>query len=61
MDRYHTTGQKLPELAGKYRLPLPLVVELILRPDTALEGDVILMIAAQFDRAEAQLAAICGD
>lgn len=55
---FHTTGPKLPELAGKYRPLLPIVRELILRPDTPLENDVKLMIAAQFDRAEARLAAI---
>ena len=55
---FHTTGPKLPELAGKYRPLLPIVRELILRPDTPLEDDVKLMIAAQFDKAEARFAAI---
>jgi HD domain len=55
---FHTTGPKLPELAGKYRPLLPVVRELTLRPDTPLQDNVKLMIAGQFDRAETRLAAI---
>lgn len=54
----HTTGPKLPKLAGKYG-PLVLALRaLIVRPDTPLEADVKDMIADQLDAAQARFAAI---
>ena len=46
---FHTTGPKLSKLAGKYRPLVPVLRELILRPDTPLASDVKDMIAAQLD------------
>ncbi len=58
MGIIHTTGPKLPKLAGKYG-PLVLALrELILRPDTPLENDVKDMIAGQPDAARQRFAAI---
>jgi hypothetical protein len=58
---FHTTGPKLARLAGKYRPLVPVLRELILRPDTPLDEDVKDMIARQLYEAEDRFAAICGD
>ncbi len=57
----HTTGPKLSALAGKYSPLVPVLRELILRPDTPLEPDVKDMIAAQLDNAAGRFAAIWHD
>jgi hypothetical protein len=48
----HTTGPKLAKLAGKYRPLVPVLRELILRPDTPLDPGVKDKIARQLDNAE---------
>lgn len=57
----HTTGPKLFKLAGKYRPLVPVLRELILRPDTPLDHDVKDMIARQLGKTEDRFAAICHD
>ena len=58
---FHTTGAKLPRLASKYGPLVPVLRELILRPDTPLSHDVKQMIAGQLDDAADRLAAIRGE
>jgi HD domain len=54
----HTTGPKLQRLAGKYAPLVPVLRELILRPDTPLDCDIKTHIARQLDRAAERFAAI---
>jgi (p)ppGpp synthase/HD superfamily hydrolase len=54
----HTTGPKLEKLASKYAPLVPVLRELILRPDTPLEPGVKEHIAAQLDTATGRFAAI---
>jgi hypothetical protein len=54
----HLTGPKLSRLARKYGPLVPVLRELILRPDTPLDADVKTMIAAQLDTAQGRFAAI---
>jgi hypothetical protein len=54
----HTTGPKLQRPAGKYAPLVPVLRQLILRPDTPLESDVKDRIAGQLDSAAGRFAAI---
>ena len=54
----HTTGPKLGKLASKYAPLVPVLKELIARPDTPLTDDVKAHILGQIDRAEQRFAAI---
>src|SRR5258708_1964126 len=54
----HTTGPKLRKLAGKYAPLVPVLRELITRPDTPLDADVKDQITAQLDSAAQRFAAI---
>jgi hypothetical protein len=54
----HTTGPMLPRLAGKYGPLVPVLRELILRPDTPLDADVKDGIVRQLDSATGRFAAI---
>lgn len=57
----HTTGPRLSKLASKYRPLVPVLRELILRPDTPLDSAVKDMIARQLDTAEDRFDVICPD
>lgn len=54
----HTTGPRLPKLAAKYAPLVPVLTELISRPDTPLDADVKARIARQLARAQERFAAI---
>jgi hypothetical protein len=54
----HTSGPKLGKLASKYPPLVPVLKELITRPDTPLSDEVKARILGQLDRAEQRFAAI---
>jgi len=54
----HTTGPKMASLAAKYAPLVPLLRDLIGRPDTPLSDEVKQQIFDQFDRAAERFAAI---
>lgn len=54
----HTTGPALDRLAGKYAPLVPVLRELITRPDTPLSGEVKERICAQLDSAAQRFTAI---
>jgi (p)ppGpp synthase/HD superfamily hydrolase len=54
----HTTGPRLQKLAAKYAPLVPVLRELIARPDTPLAGDVKANINEQLDRAAQRFTAI---
>jgi hypothetical protein len=57
----HTTGPKLRALAAKYGPLVPVLCELITRPDTPLDPDVKEQITAQLDTAARRFATIQGE
>ena len=57
----HTTGPRLYRLAGKYAPLVPVLRELIARPDTPLDAAAKEHILAQLDRAADRFAALRGD
>jgi hypothetical protein len=54
----HTTGPRLQKLAGKYAPLVPVLRELVARPDTPLGDDVKARILDQLDRAQQRFAMI---
>ena len=54
----HTTGPRLQKLAGKYAPLVPVLQELIARPDTPLDAPARQHILAQLDRAADRFAAV---
>jgi len=54
----YTTGSKVPELAGKYAGLVPVLRELINRPDTPLDRRARQRVLDQLDRAAERFAAI---
>ncbi len=56
----HTTGPKVAELAAKYAPLVPVLRELIARPDTPLSEDVKAHIIGQLDLARQRFAAVRG-
>src|SRR6202035_480745 len=57
----HTTGPRLYRLAGKYAPLVPVLRDLIARPDTPLDAAAKEHILAQLDRAAERFAALRGD
>ena len=57
----HTTGPRLRTLAGKYAPLVPVLADLVARPDTPLSAAAKEHILAQLDRAAARFAAVRGD
>jgi hypothetical protein len=57
----HTTGPRLRRLADKYAPLVPVLRDLIARPDTPLDAAVKEHILAQLDRAARRFAALRGD
>ena len=57
----HTTGPRLHRLADKYAPLVPVLRNLIARPDTPLDATVKEHILAQLDRAADRFAAVRGD
>jgi hypothetical protein len=57
----HTTGPKLGKMARKYAPLVPVLRELLERPDTPLADDVKAHIAGQLDLAERRFAAILAE
>jgi hypothetical protein len=57
----HTTGPRLRRLADKYAPLVPVLRDLIARPDTPLDATVKEHILAQLDRAANRFAAVRGD
>jgi len=54
----HTTGPKIGKLAAKYAPLVPVLRELIARPDTPLTDDVKTHVFGQLDRAGQRFAPI---
>jgi hypothetical protein len=54
----HTTGPRLRRLAGKYAPLVPVLADLIARPDTPLDAAAKERILAQLDRAAGRFAAV---
>ena len=54
----HSTGARLGKLAGKYAPLVPVLRELIERPDTPLDATAKERILAQLDRAAERFAAL---
>jgi hypothetical protein len=57
----HTTGPRLGRLVGKYEPLVPVLTELIARPDTPLAPDVKEQIIGQFAQAARRFAALRGE
>jgi len=54
----HTTGPKVPRLAAKYAPLVPVLRDLVTRPDTPLSGQARQRVLNQLDRAAERFAAI---